>query len=267
MANEPMALQPSLEERRRILTFVMEAGVVLLQNGAEVFRVEQTMQHIARGYHLREFHVYVITNGIFASAGAAEFSEIRNIPTRDIHLGRVVAVNELSRKITAGQLPIEQAEQQLIEVKQMAQPSAKSRVIASAFAAFGFCFLFGGILLDALVSLVAGALLGGYLFWCERHKIGNLFQRLSGAGLASAFCLLVGVFLSPFGFHSSAAIIGVFMLLTPGVAFTMSIRDFVHSDYLSGAIRMIDALLIAASIAIGAGLVLWLESLLHSGVV
>ena len=36
----------------------------------------------------------------------------------------------------------------------------------------------------------------------------------------------------------------------------MGIRDFVHGDYLSGTIRMIDALLIAASIAIGTGLVL-----------
>ena len=44
--------------------------------------------------------------------------------------------------------------------------------------------------------------------------------------------------------------------VSPGIAFTMGIRDFVQGDYLSGTIRMIDALLIAASIAIGTGLVL-----------
>lgn len=42
----------------------------------------------------------------------------------------------------------------------------------------------------------------------------------------------------------------------------MGIRDFVQGDYLSGTIRMIDALLIAASIAIGTGFVLSLISLL-----
>ena len=42
----------------------------------------------------------------------------------------------------------------------------------------------------------------------------------------------------------------------------MGIRDFVQGDYLSGTIRMIDALLIAASIAIGTGLVLSFTSLL-----
>ena len=41
----------------------------------------------------------------------------------------------------------------------------------------------------------------------------------------------------------------------------MASGDFVQGDYLSGTIRMIDALLIAASIAIGTGLVL---SFIHS---
>ena len=52
------------------------------------------------------------------------------------------------------------------------------------------------------------------------------------------------------------------MILTPGIAFTMGIRDFVQGDYPSGTIRMIDALLIAASIAIGTGLVLSLYAFL-----
>ena len=62
--------------------------------------------------------------------------------------------------------------------------------------------------------------------------------------------------------EASHAIIGTLMILTPGIAFTMGIRDFVQGDYLSGTIRMIDALLIAASIAIGAGLVLSLYAFL-----
>lgn len=63
------------------------------------------------------------------------------------------------------------------------------------------------------------------------------------------------------------AIIGTLMILTPGIAFTMGIRDFVQGDYLSGTIRMIDALLIAASIAIGTGLVLRLYTVLTGVVV
>ena len=90
---------PDEELRRRIMDFIMAAGQTLLENGAEVFRVEQTMEIMARSFHLREFHVYVLTNGIFASAGTAEISEVRNVPTRTTHLSRVAAVNALSREI------------------------------------------------------------------------------------------------------------------------------------------------------------------------
>ena len=90
---------PDEELRRRIMDFIMVAGQTLLENGAEVFRVEQTMEIMARSFHLREFHVYVLTNGIFASAGTAEISEVRNVPVRTTHLGRVAAVNALSREI------------------------------------------------------------------------------------------------------------------------------------------------------------------------
>ena len=102
-------LYPDEEQRRRIMDFIMAAGETLLQNGAEVFRVEQTMEIMAQSFHLREFHVYVLTNGIFASAGTAEVSEVRNVPVRTTHLGRVAAVNELSRQIAAGSVTLDEA--------------------------------------------------------------------------------------------------------------------------------------------------------------
>ena len=89
------------------------------------------------------------------------------------------------------------------------------------------------------------------------------FQKISTAALITLMCILLCGAL-----HTSAshAIIGTLMILTPGISFTMGIRDFVQGDYLSGTIRMIDALLIAASIAIGTGLVLRLYTV-FTGVV
>lgn len=51
--------------------------------------------------------------------------------------------------------------------------------------------------------------------------------------------------------NANAAIIGALMVLTPGVALTMGVRDILNGDYLSGSIRLLDALLIAGSIAGG----------------
>ena len=227
---------PDEELRRRIMDFIMAAGQTLLENGAEVFRVEQTMEIMARSFHLREFHVYVLTNGIFASAGTAEISEVRNVPTRTTHLGRVAAVKALSREIAEGSMTLDWVQ-----------------LVSGMSGAFCFALIFGGTLRSALAAALAGFLASGYLLLCEQHELPGGFRKISCAALITLVCILSCDLL---GTPASHAIIGALMILTPGIAFTMGIRDFVHGDYLSGTIRMIDALLIAASIAIGTGLVL-----------
>ena len=244
---------PDEELRRRIMDFIMAAGQTLLENGAEVFRVEQTMEIMARSFHLREFHVYVLTNGIFASAGTAEISEVRNVPSRTTHLGRVAAVNALSREIAEGSMTLDEAESRLVLARRIPFPKDWVQLVSGMGGAFCFALIFGGTLRSALAAALAGFLASGYLLLCEQHDLPGGFRKISCAALITLVCILGCDLL---GTPASHAIIGSLMILTPGIAFTMGIRDFVHGDYLSGTIRMIDALLIAASIAIGTGLVL-----------
>lgn len=255
---------PDEELRRRIMDFIMAAGQTLLENGAEVFRVEQTMQIMARSFHLREFHVYVLTNGIFASAGTAEISEVCNVPTRTTHLGRVAAVNALSREIAQTEMPLAEAELRLAEAQRIPFPKDWVQLAAGASGAFCFALIFGGDLRSAAAAAVAGLLANAYLLFCGRRSLSGGFQKITTAALITLVCILGCEVL-----HASAshAIIGALMILTPGIAFTMGIRDFVQGDYLSGTIRMIDALLIAASIAIGAGLVLSLYTMVTGVIV
>ena len=253
-------LYPDGEQRRRIMDFIMAAGQTLLENGAEVFRVEQTMEIMAASFHLREFHVYVLTNGIFASAGTAEMSEVRNVPTRTTHLGRVAAVNQLSRQIASGEVEtVDEAETRLAQAQRLPFPKDSVQLLSGLCGAFCFAMMFGGNLRSALAAAGAGLVACWYLLWCGRHQVPGGFQKISTAALITLVCILLCSLL-----HTSAshAIIGALMILTPGIAFTMGIRDFVQGDYLSGTIRMIDALLIAASIAIGTGLVLSLYAFL-----
>ena len=135
---------PDEELRRRIMDFIMAAGQTLLENGAEVFRVEQTMEIMARSFHLREFHVYVLTNGIFASAGTAEISEVRNVPVRTTHLGRVAAVNELSRQIAQTGMTLDEAESRLVLARQLPFPKDHVQLLSGLCGAFCFAMMFGG---------------------------------------------------------------------------------------------------------------------------
>ena len=53
-----------------------------------------------------------------------------------------------------------------------------------------------------------------------------------------------------------SVITGTLMILVPGIAITNSLRDIMGGDFVSGLSRMIEAILIAASIAIGVGVMM-----------
>ena len=178
-------------------------------------------------------------------------------------LGRVAAVNELSRQIAQTGMTLDEAESRLVLARRLPFPKDHVQLLSGLCGAFCFAMMFGGNLRSALAAAGAGLVASWYLLWCGRHEVPGGFQKISTAALITMVCILLCNLL-----HTSAshAIIGTLMILTPGIAFTMGIRDFVQGDYLSGTIRMIDALLIAASIAIGTGLVLRLYTV-FTGVV
>ena len=70
---------------KEILTLAVEIGDCMLRNGAEIYRVEDTVVHILSSYEVEEFDVYVLSNGIFASANENKedaCSIVRHVPLR-----------------------------------------------------------------------------------------------------------------------------------------------------------------------------------------
>ena len=62
----------------------------------------------------------------------------------------------------------------------------------------------------------------------------------------------------PFSFEVTLdkMIIGCILPMIPGVAFVNAIRDIADSDFISGLVKLLDALLVFVYIAIGVGFVL-----------
>ena len=53
--------------------------------------------------------------------------------------------------------------------------------------------------------------------------------------------------------------------MVPGVAFTNAIRDMADGDYISGSVRMLDAILVFFCIAMGVGFMMAIYSKIISG--
>ena len=58
--------------------------------------------------------------------------------------------------------------------------------------------------------------------------------------------------------HQATVLIGVIMLLVPGIPFTNAIRDILLGDIISGSLRLVEAVLLAAMLALGMMAAIWL---------
>ena len=105
------------QDRREALDVAALAGDILLASGAEIFRVEETIFRIARAYGVESSDAFVLSSGIFLTAGSEreqDFARVRHIPLSAARLDRVTAVNQLSREIVEGKHTPAQARERLI---------------------------------------------------------------------------------------------------------------------------------------------------------
>jgi uncharacterized membrane protein YjjP (DUF1212 family) len=251
---------------KEILSLAVEIGDALLRNGAEVYRVEDTVLHILEAYEIKDCDVYVLSNGIFASANEDKddaCSMIRHVPLGTTHLGRIAALNQLSREICSHECSLIDAWVRLDECKAIPFNNKLSEVFFCGLGCGGFAFLFGGTALDGIVAFFVGVLLKLFLNLLARHSTSKFITNILGSAVVTLLALLAHSTGMPLLYDK--IIIGSIMPLVPGIALTTSIRDFFNGDYLSGAIHMIDAVLTAFCIAVGVGAVITLYRSLTGG--
>lgn len=242
------------------LSFAM--GEVLLENGAEIFRVQETMERVAASFHADSFDVYVLTNAIFANGmenGIKHTTVLRHIPSATLHLGRISAVNQLSREIAEGKHTVEEAFAILERVSKLPYTNLWLATAACAVGSACFSYLFGGSLWDACAAFICGLALEPFLAFTSAKGLSKFLSNLSSSALMA---LIAGILmLLGIGNNLDKIIIGSIIRLVPGIALTTSIRDFFNGDYLSGTIRMMDAFLVGGCIAVGVGVVVKLLSM------
>ena len=135
------------ESTREALDVASLAGDILLASGAEIFRVEETIDRIARAYGVDSSDAFVLSSGIFLTAESGkkqEFARVRHIPLSAARLDKVTAVNQLSREIEEGLHMPKEAKAWLLDIQRMPDKPRWHQVLASGVGSACFCFLFGG---------------------------------------------------------------------------------------------------------------------------
>ena len=227
----------------------------MLENGAEISRVEEVMERIASSYGVSSRHFFVLSNGIFTTGHG--YANVEFIPFHGTQLDKVVEVNQLSRDIEVGKFTLDQAAERLHQIRNLAPHPSWEQILASALGSAGFCIIFGGSLTDSAISFVSGILLWIFVLYVSASYFSKVTANVLGGAFVTFFCILawhLGIG------HLGNIMIGAIIPLIPGVPFTNGIRDLAAEDYIAGATRLIDALMVFLCIALGVSLTFLIDS-------
>ena len=221
------------------LNIVGAAAQLLLENGSETYRVEETAQRMAKGFGMEQVNIAAFPTSVFLEADGRAY--VRRISRRGTNSRRIAMVNEISREVEHGKLSAEQAERALERAR--STPSFSQRVLipAYALAAASFCLLFGGDAATFGVTFAIGVIVQAVQPWFAHIQMGVLLGNFVGGWLTAVLAQMLQIALPVYNVNAAIS----------GLAMTTAVRDTVYGDLVSGMARALEAMLLATAVAIG----------------
>lgn len=230
----------------------LDIGQQLLQCGAEVNRVEDTIRRIMISAGAEKVEVFSITSNITVTAhlgGCRTVTQMRRIYAVHTDMKRLEDLNQLSRDICDHHLVPAEIRRRYHQILSFRPENESLMPLGYAVVSGSFTLFFGGDPWDALASALTGIL----LFYFEkllRRMTANLLMTAllwsTAGGFLARLLLLIGI-----GHHADLISIGNIMLFIPGIALTDSIRNLFVGDTITGLIRFMESILLAATISAG----------------
>jgi len=248
-----------------LLDLGTELGYRLAMNGAETFRIEESVNRLMAAYGV-SCETFAIPNCLHVSIKTADnqaMTRMRRIGYHGNDLDAVEKFSNLSRRLCAQTPELSVAFEWLKETERSRRYYPLYMQLAgNMLGACGFCILFGGSFVDCLLATLCGLVVGLVNTFMEHIKANQFFRIIA----ASFFMAFLAYFL---GFvklaqNPDTLIIGALMILVPGLVITNALRDIIYGDTNSGINRIVQVILVAAAIAVGTGAALNLaDTLFH----
>ncbi|MGL5328277.1 MAG: threonine/serine exporter family protein [Peptostreptococcaceae bacterium] len=245
------------EEKKQILRLATFIGELMLANGAETYRVEDSVTRICKSRGFNHINVFITPTVIIISDDRFDgYSFMKIIKKRSINLNNISLLNGFSRKFVSDtNIRVDEA---LDELKHLNTKDPFNPYIANLFTAIGsasFAVLAGG---DDVITFIL-TLITSILAMISFEKVMKISNISAFATLiASILIAIIGVSLTKINIidNPRMLIVGSIMPLLPGVPFMKAIDDLISGDLISGVARAFDALITAFAIASGVLLVI-----------
>lgn len=248
------------KDLKRIIKIAMQTGKLMLENGAETYRVEDTVQRMIESHGNALVNVFVIPTGIMLSVVYEDdvLTLLERAKPEGIDLERIDRANEFSRRFTTQNMSLESAENELLLVLETPKFSKMIRILASGMAGGFFVLLFGGSTLEFVLAYLASFLTIFITDKIDSKHLNFFIKNIIGGFVATLSSILFVLIIRAFDLTAAVnmVIIGPLMMLVPGVSLTNGIRDLISGELLAGSAKIMEALFIAIALAFGVGIVL-----------
>lgn len=239
-------------ETSQIIACILDIGEMLLSNGADVNRVEDTIMRLSEAFDFSDCQVHAINSSIIVTMTSLDGSFItqaRRITRIETDLNKVSELNNLSREICSGTPDMDFILNEMERIRNYSVYSPFMLYIGYIIGGVFFTLFFGGSWKDMLFSILIAVSLR---FTKVRLSSFNNNKMVDNIILSALLTILAlgGEKIFP-ELNADMLIIGNIMLLIPGIAFCNSIHDMVMGDTISGVLSFFDTILRALAIAIG----------------
>ena len=232
--------------------YIINIGEQMLLSGAEVHRVEESINRMGYALGAKRVDVFIITSSMvvtFHLENGETYTQTRRIISSNTDYEKLHRLNELSRNICSGKLTETDIKNRLSEISALKGFPVWVEVICYAVIAGAFTLFFGGGVLEAVFSFAIGAILRTVIYFCDKINSNKIFSKfVSSAVITILAFLLVRLKLV---LSADNIIIGNIMTLIPGIGLTNALRDLFTGDSIAGLLRFIEVFLIALAIAAG----------------
>lgn len=244
-------------QSEQLLPMVLRIGQLLLEYGAEIYRVEDSINRICKAYGAVSVDIFAIPSSLIITIDMGNNKPVtmtKRVFEKEIDLDKVDQINNLSRYICSNKPSNKQIYIMINEIMNRKIYSMPLIIAVYAIIPAIFSLFFGGNFKDSFVAMLIGIIIKFVLNFLYRLDANIIFTNIICSSIGSVIAIMsvrIG-----FANNYDKIIIGTIMLLVPGLILTNSMRDFMMGDFLAGIIRLIESILVATGIAIGVALVL-----------
>ena len=250
----PNGLQQKLSYRelRQVVELCLWAGQLLLQHGANSRRIEETIHRMGTGLGCDWLDILIGLNeiSITASEGDEFRTKSRRVVRLGVNMGKLSAINDLSRLSANGELSIGEVAARLRRIEEM--PAFYNRwvvLLTVGLACAAFSRLFGSDWAIFGVTFVSASI--------TMYVQQELKKRLLNGFLTTSICAFIAGILAGTGawlFASPSATIALaaaVLLLVPGVHLINAAHDLISGYVNAGIQRGTVGFLYSLAIALG----------------